>query len=609
MMKIGAWYGKNGPCEFTVWSPFANTVSLKIVSPCEKIVPMEKDAWGYWKASVHGMQEMPSYFYRINDEKDRPDPASHYQPEGVHGPSRVINHAFDWEDGCWKGATLAEMIIYELHAGTFTPEGTFDAIIPRLPELKDVGINTLEIMPVAQFPGERNWGYDGVYLYAVQHSYGGSEGFKRLVNACHKNGMAVILDVVYNHLGPEGSYLADFGPYFTDRYKTPWGDAINYDGPYSNPVRQFFINNALYWFAEYHVDALRLDAIHGIYDFGAHHFLQELGEAVRKQAAQSGRSLFLFPESDLNDSKIVTPTIHGGYGLDAQWSDDFHHALHTLLTGENRGYYQDFGKIEHIAKAIREGFVYSGGYSEFRKRNHGNSSKNLSAEQMVVFSQNHDQVGNRMLGERLSALVSFEAVKLAAGAVLLSPYIPLLFMGEEYGEDAPFLYFVSHSDHALIDAVRQGRKREFGEFQWQGEPPDPQGVETFQKSKIQWEKRREGVHGKLLAFYKHLITLRKTIPALSHLDKTCLTVEGFEAEKIVCVRRWKGASQVCIIFNFNNAGVEITPPIPDGQWNKIADSADKTWHGPGSPAADKLSSGGKIIIAGHSFVVYNRSEW
>ncbi len=603
-MNIGSWYGKNGQCAFTVWSPFANTVSLKIVSPCEKIVPMEKDVWGYWKAVVEGTREMPSYFYRINDEKDRPDPASHHQPEGVHGPSRVINHAFDWEDGGWKGITLAEMIIYELHVGTFTPEGTFDAIIPRLSELKDIGINTLEIMPVAQFPGERNWGYDGVYLYAVQHSYGGTDGFKRLVNACHKNGMAVILDVVYNHLGPEGNYLADFGPYFTNRYKTPWGDAINFDGPYSNPVRQFFINNALYWFAEYHVDALRLDAIHGIYDFGAHHFLQELGEAVRNQAAQSGRSLFLFPESDLNDSKIVTPTIHGGYGLDAQWCDDFHHSLHTLLTGENRGYYQDFGKIEHIAKAVREGFVYSGGYSAFRRRNHGNPSKNLSAEQMVVFSQNHDQIGNRMLGERLSALVSLEAIKLAAGAVLLSPYIPLLFMGEEYGEDAPFLYFVSHSDHALIDAVRQGRKREFGEFQWQGEPPDPQGVETFQKSKIRWEKRREGVHGKLLAFYKHLITLRKTIPALSHLNKTCLAVDGFEEEKMVCVRRWKDAGQVCAIFNFNNVGVEIIPPIPDGHWNKIADSADTSWHGPGSPAADRLSSGGKTMVAGCSFVVY-----
>lgn len=604
-MKIGSWYERNGRCGFTVWSPFANTVSLKIVSPYEKIIPMEKDAWGYWNTVVDRVREMPSYFYRINDEKDRPDPASHYQPEGVHGPSRVINHTFDWEDRHWKGIHLADMIIYELHPGTFTPEGTFDAIIPRLHELKDIGINTLEIMPVAQFPGERNWGYDGVYLYAVQNSYGGPESFKRLVNACHKNGMAVCLDVVYNHLGPEGNYLADFGPYFTGRYKTPWGDAINYDGPYSNPVRQFFLHNALYWFTEYHVDALRLDAIHGIFDFSARHFLQELGEAVRKQAAQSGRSLFLIPESDLNDSKIVTPTIHGGYGLDIQWSDDFHHSLHTLLTGENRGYYLDFGKIEHMAKSIKEGFVYSGGYSEFRKRNHGNSPKNLSAEQMVVFSQNHDQVGNRMFGERLSALVPFEALKLAAGTVLLSPYIPLLFMGEEYGEDAPFFYFVSHSDHALIEAVRQGRKKEFSEFQWQGEPPDPQGVETFQKSKIQWGKRREGVHGTLLAFYKHLITLRKTIPALSHLDKTCLAVDGFEREKVVCTRRWKDASHVFIIFNFNSAGVEIIPPIPGGRWNKIADSADKAWHGPGSPAAAKLSSGEKTIVAGYSFVVYN----
>ncbi len=607
-MKIGSWYGSNGRCEFTVWSPFAKTVSLKIVSPCEKMISMEKDAWGYWMASIDGAQETVSYFYRINDEKDRPDPASHYQPEGVHGPSRVINHTFGWEDGSWKGVTLAEMIIYELHVGTFTPEGAFDAIIPRLPELKDIGINTLEIMPVAQFPGERNWGYDGVYPYAVQNSYGGPGGLKQLVNACHKNGMAVVLDVVYNHLGPEGNYLADFGPYFTSRYKTPWGDAINFDGPYSNPVRQFFINNALYWFTEYHVDALRLDAVHGIFDFGAHHFLQELGEAVHEQANKWGRSIYLISESDLNDSKIVNSIQSGGYGLDAQWNDDFHHALHTLLTGEMQGYYLDFGKIEHLAKAVSEGFVYSGGYSEFRKRNHGNSSKDLSARQMVVFSQNHDQVGNRMLGERLSALVSFEALKLAAGAVLLSPYIPLLFMGEEYGEDAPFFYFVSHSNPVLVEAVREGRKKEFGAFPWQGEPPDPQSVETFQKSKIQWEKRREGVHGVLLAFYSHLITLRKTIPAISHLDKTCLAVDGFEGKKVMCVRRWKDASQVGIIFNFNSAGVEITPPIPDGQWNKIADSADKSWHGPGSPAAGRLFSGEKIMVAGCSFVAYNRNE-
>lgn len=605
-MEIGSYYGKNGRCGFTVWAPFSATVSLKIVSPYEKIIPMEKDRWGYWKTELECPHQNVFYYYRLNDEKDRPDPASHYQPAGVHGHSQLMDHSFPWQDRHWRGMDLARMIMYEIHVGTFTPDGTFDAIIPRLDELKDIGINTLEIMPVAQFPGERNWGYDGVYPYAVQHSYGGPEGLKRLINECHTKEIAVILDVVYNHLGPEGNYLADFGPYFTSRYKTPWGDAVNFDGPYSDPVRQFFIKNALYWITEYHIDALRLDAIQGIFDFGAKHFLQELNETVHKQAVTLGRDVYLIAESDLNDVRITNPSGIGGYGLDAQWNDDFHHAHHTLLTHEQQGYYRDYGQISHFVKAVREGFVYSGEYSHFRSKRHGNSSKDISARKFVVFSQNHDQTGNRMHGERLSALVSSESLKLAAGAVLLSPYVPLLFMGEEYGEDVPFLYFISHSDPALIEAVRQGRKKEFLEFTWQGEPPDPQCVETFQKSKIQWGKRREGIHGMFLAFYRQLITLRKTIPALSHLDKACLAVDGFEGEKIVCMRRWKDASHACVIFNFNSASVEIVPPIPDGRWNKVIDSSEKKWGGQGSLLAGMLSPGEKILVAGYSFAMYNR---
>ena len=578
-MKIGLNHKKNGRYEFTVWAPFSSTVSLKIVSPKEKIIPMEKDSRGYWRTAFENSLQDILYYYRLNDEKDRPDPVSHYQPEGVHGPSQAVNHSFNWEDEYWKGINLAEMVIYEIHVGTFTPDGTFDAIIPRLDELKDLGINALEIMPVAQFSGERNWGYDGVYPYAVQNSYGGPEGFKRLINECHKNGMAVILDVVYNHLGPEGNYLADFGPYFTNKYKTPWGDAINFDGPCSDQVRQFFINNALYWITEYHIDALRLDAIHGIFDSSAKHFLQELGEAVHEQAAKLVRSIYLISESDLNDSKIVNSIQNGGYGLDAQWNDDFHHALHSLLTNEQQGYYRDFGQMSHLVKAVREGFVYSGEHSHFRLKRHGNSSKDISASQFVVFSQNHDQTGNRMFGERLATLVSFESLKLAAGTVLLSPYIPLLFMGEEYGEESPFLYFISHSDPALIGAVRQGRKAEFHNFSCKGEPPDPQNVETFLKSKIDWEKRNEGSHKVLMDFYKHLITLRKTIPALSHLDKRNLFVEGLGKENIMFVIRWKDACQVFIVFNFNNSDVKIIPPISNRIWNKATDSSEKIWNG------------------------------
>lgn len=606
-MKNGINYAGNERCEFKVWAPLLNKVSLKITSPTEKVIPMEKDKEGYWKTTVRGITPGTKYFYFLNDEKDRADPASHFQPEGVHGVSQVIDHsAFVWSDENWRGIPLSEMIIYELHVGTFTPHGTFKDIIPRLDELKDTGINTIELMPVAQFPGDRNWGYDGVYPYAVQNSYGGPEGLKCLVNECHRKEISVILDVVYNHLGPEGNYLRDFGPYFTNTYSTPWGEAVNFDSAYSKEVRNFFIENAIHWFNHYHVDALRLDAIHAIFDISAKHFLYELSERVEEFSQNKGRKYYLIAESDLNDSRVVIPRNTWGYGIDGVWCDDFHHALHTLVTGEKRGYYVDFGKIVHMVKSMKEGFVYSGEFSEFRKRNHGNSSKDIPAKQMVVFSQNHDQIGNRMLGERLSTLVSFESLKLAAGIVLLSPYIPLLFMGEEYGEIVPFLYFVSHSDPALIEAVRRGRKKEFGEFKWQGEPPDPQNTETFLKSKITWEKRNEGTHKILRDFYKHLIILRRITPALLDADKKDINVGSLEKEKVVIMTRRNDCGQIFLMFNCNHADVRILPSVPDDRWSKILDSSETLWNGPGSLLPKQLNPGNEITIRGQSFVMYKK---
>lgn len=608
-MKQGVDYAGNARCKFTVWAPFLRKVALKIISPEERLIPMEKDTEGFWKTIIGGVTPATQYFYRLDDEKDRPDPASQYQPQGVHGASQVIDQrAFCWSDGNWQGIPLSEMIIYELHVGTFTPDGTFKAIIPRLDALRDIGINALELMPVAQFPGERNWGYDGVYPYAVQNSYGGPEGLKYLVNECHRRGISVILDVVYNHLGPEGNYVRDFGPYFTESYRTPWGEAINFDSAYSNEVRNFFIENALYWFYHYHVDALRIDAVHAIFDRGAKHFLTELSERVEEFSHKNGRKYYLVAESDLNDSRMVIPRESRGYGIDGVWCDDFHHALHTLLTGEDRGYYLDFGRIGHMAKSMKEGFVYSGEYSRFRKRNYGNSSKDIPAKKMVAFSQNHDQTGNRMRGERLSALVSFEALKLAAGAVLLSPYIPLLFMGEEYGEDTPFLYFVSHSDPGLIEAVRQGRKGEFHDFTWQGEPPDPQSADTFLKSKITWEKRKQGHHKVLLDFYQQLMLLRKTVPALSCPDKRDLLVEGIEEQRILLVIRGKASGQIMIALNFNYADVPCTPPLSEGIWKKAIDSSEQIWTGPGSVLADELVPGREITMRGSSIALYIRQS-
>ena len=610
-MKQGAKYIGKGLCDFTVWAPFALSVSLKFVAPEQRLVLLKKSERGYWHTRAEGCLPATQYRYLLDGERERPDPASQYQPDGVHGPSEVVDHAaFRWTDSGWKGLPLPSMIMYELHTGTFTPEGTFEAIIPRLGDLKDLGINTIGLMPVAQFPGDRNWGYDGVYPYAVQNSYGGPEGLKRLVNACHQMELAVSLDVVYNHLGPEGNYLWDFGPYFTDRYKTPWGEAINFDGPYSDEVRNYFIANALHWITEYHIDALRIDAIHGIFDFSARHFLQELGEAVRLHAQSVRRDVYVIPESDLNDVRVIRPVEVGGHGLDAQWNDDFHHALHTLLTGERNGYYEDFGKIEHLEKALREGFIYSGEYSPFRKRRHGSSSKDRPGLQFVVFSQNHDQVGNRMRGERLSGLVSFEALKLAAGAVLLAPNIPLLFMGEEYGEKAPFLYFVSHGDKALIEAVRKGRNDEFKHFAWNGEPPDPQDERTFLASKINWEKRRQGEHAVLLNFYRALVKLRREIPALSELDRNRLTVSVIDDSRVITMQQWNGlgTSRICGIFNFEANDVNIAMPAPEGRWRKVVDSADREWNGPGTMIPVVAHSGDGVTLRGQSIALFLHEE-
>lgn len=605
-MQVGAHYLGDGRCRFAVWAPFMTDVSVHVVAPADRLIPMEKDERGYWEAIAQDVFPGTQYFYRLGPETERPDPSSNFQPSGVHGPSEVVDHgAFPWQGEPGTDIPVASMIIYELHVGSFTPEGTFDAIIHRLDELCSMGINAVELMPVAQFPGERNWGYDGVYPYAVQESYGGPEGLKRLVNACHSRGMAAILDVVYNHLGPEGNYLRDFGPYFTEKYNTPWGAAINFDDAYSDQVRNFFIENAIYWFRHFHMDGLRLDAVHAIYDMSAIPFLRELAESVKGFAAEEGRPCLLIAESDRNDATVIRPAERGGYGMDAQWNDDFHHSLHTLLTGEKTGYYSDFGMTDHIVKAYREGFVYSGQYSVYRKRRQGNSSEDRPSSQFVLFGQNHDQIGNRMLGERLTALVSFEALKLAAAAVILSPSVPLLFMGEEYGEEAPFVYFVSHSDPGLISAVREGRKREFSSFEWQGEPPDPQDEATFRRSKIDWGKRQEGYHRALCEFYRTLIHMRKESPVLSSPDKTGLEAEGFEGDRVVMMRRRRQGQEVFVVFNFNITDVSFAAPAVAGRWKKILDSADAAWSGPGSSLPEEIMAGERLTLPKLSATVYS----
>ncbi len=607
---LGATCLGDGRCAFCVWAPLSQRVEVHVLSPGEQGCVLDRDERGYHHGVLEDVEPGSRYVYRLDGGKERPDPASRFQPEGVHGPSQICLSDFPWEDSAWVGLPLKENILYELHVGTFTQEGTFDAVIPHLDELKELGITALELMPVAQFPGERNWGYDGVYPFAVQNSYGGPWDLKTLVNACHRKGLAVVLDVVYNHLGPEGNYFWDYGPYFTDRYQTPWGSAINFDGPESDHVRRYFIENALYWIHEFHVDALRLDAVHAIFDFSAFPFLEELAQRVHQETERTDRRIHLIAESALNDTRLIRPPERGGFGLDAQWNDDFHHSLRTVLTGERDGYYRDFGSLHHLAKAHREGFAYSGAYSAFRRRRHGRSSKDIPAQRFVVFDQNHDQVGNRRSGERLSVSLSFEALKLCAGCVLLSPYVPLLFMGEEYAEKAPFPYFVSHSDPGLIEAVRKGRKEEFASFKWQGEPPDPQSEETFLSAKLDHSLKNGKAHRTLLGFYKELIVLRRENEALAHLSKETMEVTAIEREGVLLVRRWKGLQEWAMVYHFGKNKASCAVPLPEGRWIKRLDSADVRWLGPGSLIQEEIGSGKEVHLElqPESFLVLKKEK-
>ena len=609
-LNLGAVPLREGFCSFRVWAPRAESLEVHLVAPAERLVPLQRGEAGYFHGVVAGVAPGARYFYRLDGAKDRPDPASRFQPEGVHGPSQVMATGFAWEDRGWCGPDLKDYVIYELHVGTFTTEGTLAAIIPHLEELAELGITALELMPVAQFPGNRNWGYDGVYPFAVQNSYGGPEELKRLVNACHRQGLAVVLDVVYNHLGPEGNYLGDYGFYFTDRYRTPWGDAVNFAGPHSDEVRRFFIDNALYWLNDCRVDALRLDGLHAIMDHSPRTFLEELAGAAHAQGERSGRRVYLLAESDLNDVRLIRAPELGGYGLDSHWNEDFHHALHTLLTGEKDGYYQDYGELGQMAKGFREGFIYSGEYSPYRQRRHGSSSRGLPACRFIVFAQNHDQVGNRPLGERLTQLLSFEALKLAAGAIILSPFIPLLFMGEEYGEVAPFQYFISTGDPELADAVRRGRREEFAGFGGRAEPPDPQSEETFQRSRLNHSLRQQEPHRVLWDFYRELLRVRRIFAGFAGPDEVEREVRVYEKERALMVRGPGREVETALLLNFGGQPAPLSFSWPEGRWEKVLDSAEGRWRGPGSPAPAAVQAGGEIslTLAPQSVVLFARDE-
>ena len=488
-----------------------------------------------------------------------PDPRSARQPDGVHGLSELVDHsAFAWNDDLWRPPALGSGVLYELHVGTFTQSGTLDAAIGRLEYLRELGVTHIQLMPLAAAEGARGWGYDGVALYAPLEAYGGPDAVKRFVNAAHRRGLAALIDVVYNHFGPSGNYTGKFGPYITDHHKTPWGGAVNFEDAGSAEVREFFIENALMWLREYHFDGLRIDAVHAFIDRSATHFLEQLEEAVRALGAHTGKQYALIAESDLNDPRLMTAREAGGYGLDAQWSDDFHHALWTVLTGETTGYYQDFGSMADLAKAIREAFVYQGQYSLYRKRNHGRSIGALTADRFLGYIQNHDQVGNRALGERLSQVVDIGRAKIGAAMVLLGPFVPMLFAGEEFAASTPFQYFTDFQDAELGRLVSEGRRREFTAFGWAPEEiPDPQARETFLRSKLRWEELGEGAHAEMLEWYRRLIALRREEIALTCTELRQVQVSFDEAQKWLRMKR----DAIEVVFNAGATAVSL-PVLP-----------------------------------------------
>lgn len=577
--------------EIRVWAPKARQVELESQGRLANMARMDS---GWWRMDASFIRHGTDYAFRIDGEGPFPDPRSSWQPHGVHGPSRWVDHSrFTWTDGSWQQPPLGSAVIYELHVGTFSREGTFDGVINHLDYLTGLGVTHVELMPVAEFSGEWGWGYDGVDLYAPHHAYGGPEALKRLVDACHKRGIAVILDVVYNHLGPAGNYLGRFGPYFTGRYATPWGEAVNLDVQDSDKVRRFFIENALTWLRNYHMDGLRIDAVHAIIDTSAIHFLEQLASEVKDLESHLGRYLVLIAESDLNNPRVTRSPEVGGYGIDVQWNEDFHHALHALLTGERDGYYRDFGSIADLAKVLTQGLVYDGAYSAYRRRIHGRPATGLSGHQFVGCLQNHDQVGNRAVGERTCHLLSLGQLKIGAALVLTSPFVPMLFQGEEWGASTPFLYFTNHQDVELADAVNRGRREEFTAFGWEPDKiPDPQKEETFLRCKLDWEELTRNPHDTLLDWHRSLIKLRRQLPVLSDGRREQISVRFDEKDQWLIMTR----GSVLVACNF--AGVSQRMPCPEIREKEIVLSSEE----------GVMAEGNKIVLPGEAVVILDDCE-
>ena len=591
-------------CNFRIWAPKASQVKLSIKNK-ENIDLSCKD-YGYWEASNIAEIDENDLYWVVVDGNQLPDPASVCQPEGVHGPSQAVNLNNLPVGDDWQNIPLKDYIIYELHTGTFSEGGDFEGVAEKLGHLIELGITAIELMPVAAFAGERNWGYDGVYPFAVQASYGGPKALQQLVSLCHSKGLAVILDVVYNHFGPEGNYLHEFGPYFTDKYKTPWGSAVNFDDRGSHGVREYIIENAIMWFRDFHIDALRLDAVHAIKDNSAVHILQEIRKHTDLLSKQTGRTYYLIAECDLNDPRYISNVEQNGLGMHGQWVDEFHHALRVAAGEPKLGYYSDFDGIAHLGKAYQDAYVYTGMYSEERDNFFGKSAQGHHGSQFTVFSQNHDHVGNRMLGERSSTLYSFEMQKLMAAAVLTAPFVPMLFMGEEWAETNPFLYFIDHSDAELVAAVRKGRSKEFAASHLDGQAPDPKAEDTFNRSKLNWKLLQKAENATMFEFYKHLISMRKQYSMLQTADLTTVKAYVFQAENSLMFERKcpdEDKSILCLL-NFSSSVQQLSLPPHLTISEKLLDTSEARWLGPSTTTNIQTDFSLHLVVQPQSFIAY-----
>ncbi|HEY0970457.1 MAG TPA: malto-oligosyltrehalose trehalohydrolase [Gemmatimonadales bacterium] len=626
-MRRGATVLPDGGVRFEVWAPRVGRMAVQLYDSDgtpRADVELERDDGDVFSGVVAGARPGDDYRFLLDGEREVADPVSRWQPDDVFGPSRIVDpYAFRWSDEGWRGLEMADLVMYELHVGTFSHEGTFDGVARHLGELRELGVTAIELMPVAEFPGARNWGYDGVHLYAPESSYGGPDGLRRLVDAAHREGLAVLLDVVYNHTGPEGSVLHEYGPYFVDRYRTPWGGGPNTDGPDSDEVRRFIVDNALHWVTEYHLDGLRLDATEFIHDFSARHILEELATAVHEQSEALGRRILVTAETALNDPRWVRPPELGGFGHDSTWLDDFHHAVRTAVTPEREGYYADFAGVSSLVRSYANRYVYDGLYSTHARRRRGAPARDVPTDRFVAFIQNHDQVGNRARGERLADLASPAQCRLAAAALLLSPFVPLLFMGEEYGERNPFLYFVDHRSPDLLDAVRDGRREEFAGFAWEGEVPDPAEEETFERSRLDRRRATEPGHREMLALYRELLAIRRSEPLLR--PGTVQPVVEHDGESEWISLHYPSATEagvpgagapLWVALNFAGAPRRVSAPrgagsgVEGGIWRAVLSTDEARFGGGGAVPEPVMATGSDAAadLAPHSAILFRLEQ-